>query len=354
MKREAKMLLSKATDSLINSIECFNKTSEVGRQTIVLILLNHSFEMLVKAAIIERKGNIIGKGDKETYSFGKCLRKALTEEGVKFLSDDQVLLLQAMNALRNAAHHYLIDISEQLLYVYAQSSITLFQDILKDVFCIEICTVLPSRVLPISTLPPRDLISIFESDINKIKELLSSGKRQNLQAMAKLSSLAILENALSGVTGQPNLTDIRKISKRVKQGESWASIFRGVSSINISQTQGGSVFNLRITKNQGIPVSLVPEGTTSSAVIAIRNVNDTDFYNLGVKDLAYKCQVTTPKMSALIWSLGLKEDVGSYKQIRIGKSFFDRFSPKALDRLKHEIVNANLEDVWDRYKQRAK
>ena len=46
MKREARLLLDKAVDSLILSVEQFNRADERGRATTVLILLDHSFEML--------------------------------------------------------------------------------------------------------------------------------------------------------------------------------------------------------------------------------------------------------------------------------------------------------------------
>jgi hypothetical protein len=352
VKRKAKMFLSKAFDSLITSIECFNKISDVGRQTSVLILLNHAFEMLIKASIIARDGTIIDKGEDTSYSFDKCLRIAHTTNSVKFLSEEQVLFLQTLNALRDSAHHYLIDISEQLLYLQAQGSITLFQDILKSIFDINLQDKLPSRVLPISTLPPLDLISIFENDINQIKGLLASGKRKSIQAMAKLSSLIIVENALNGKTGQPRIKDLRKVSKQLKQGVNWTDIFQGVSSINISPNEGSNVFNLRITRSQGIPVTIVPEGTKNATVIAIRKVNDTDYYSLGRNGLAEKCGVTTSKMSALIWHLKLKEDPECFKQIKIGKSVFERYSPKGLDELKKELEKVNLDEIWSKYKNR--
>lgn len=36
----------------------------------------------------------------------------------------------------------------------------------------------------------------------------------------------------------------------------------------------------------------------------------------------------------------------------IGKSRFKRYSRKALERLKGELKRLNLEDIWERYKNR--
>ena len=52
MKREAKLLLDKACDALVLSIELFNRPHERGRVCGTLIQLDHGFEMLMKAAIL--------------------------------------------------------------------------------------------------------------------------------------------------------------------------------------------------------------------------------------------------------------------------------------------------------------
>lgn len=73
MKREAKSLLKKSTDSLVLSIEHFNRPSDRGRVDAVLILLDHSFEMLLKAAIVHRGGKIRKNRESQTIGFDECL-----------------------------------------------------------------------------------------------------------------------------------------------------------------------------------------------------------------------------------------------------------------------------------------
>jgi hypothetical protein len=58
MKRETRLLRDKALNSLVLSIEHFNRPWDNGRSDAVLILLDHSFEMLLKAALIHRGGKI--------------------------------------------------------------------------------------------------------------------------------------------------------------------------------------------------------------------------------------------------------------------------------------------------------
>ena len=154
MRRESRHLLTKAVDSLALSVEIYNRPSDRGRFDSVLILMDHSFEMFLKAAIIKRGGNIKKKGENQTITFKECLSKATSETGLQFLTADQELQLRALNCLRDAAQHYLLDLSEQHLYMHVQAGFTLFRDLYEEIFGIELNSVLPSRVLPISTTPP--------------------------------------------------------------------------------------------------------------------------------------------------------------------------------------------------------
>src|SRR3984957_15670804 len=116
MRREAKLLLAKACDSLVLSIELFNRPHERARISGSLIHLDHGFEMLLKAAILHRGGRIREKHAKETIGFDACVRRSLSDGKIKFLKEEQALVLQTINGLRDAAQHHLLDISEGQLY----------------------------------------------------------------------------------------------------------------------------------------------------------------------------------------------------------------------------------------------
>jgi hypothetical protein len=94
MRREAKLLLAKACDSLVLSIELFNRPHECGRISGSLIHLDHGFEMLLKAAILHRGGRIREKQAKETIGFDACVRRSLSDGKIKFLKEEQALVLQ--------------------------------------------------------------------------------------------------------------------------------------------------------------------------------------------------------------------------------------------------------------------
>ncbi len=62
----------------------------------------------------------------------------------------------------------------------------------------------------------------------------------------------------------------------------------------------GPSLDLRITRKEGVPVQVVPEGTPGAHVVALKRVNELDYYNLGRDQLAMKVGLTGPKTSAVI------------------------------------------------------
>ena len=158
MRKESRLLLDKSVSSLILSIEQFNRPFDFGRTESVLMFLDHSFEMFLKSAILHRGGKIREKRAKQTIGFDPCVRKALSDGNIKFLTKEQALTLQVINNLRDAAQHHLLDLSEQLLYIHTQSGVTLFKDLLKTVFGSDLYKLLPRRVLPVSSVPITDIL----------------------------------------------------------------------------------------------------------------------------------------------------------------------------------------------------
>ncbi len=352
MKKEARHLYEKAIDSLTLSIELFNRPNDCGRTHGVLIFLDHSFEMLLKAALLHKGGKIREKRAKETIGFSACVRKAFSDASVKFLNEEQTLTLQSINGLRDAAQHYTLEMSEQYLYFQAQAGLTLFRDITRDVFEIELKTELPVRVLPLSTTPPMDIQAFFSNEVDDIRDLLQPNSRKKLDAIEKLRALAIMENSIQGNEYQPSDAELKKLSKQLVQGSTWNQLFPGVSTLTFTQNGYGPSLDLRIVKQEGIPVTLVPEGTQGAAVVAIKRVNELDFYNLGRDQLAKKLNHSGPKVSAAIQVFNVKDDPECFKQIKVGNVPFDRYSQKAIEKISKELESKNIDEVWDEYRQK--
>jgi len=351
MKREAHLLLDKAIDSLILSVEHFNRADDRGRTCTVLILLDHSFEMLLKAAILHRNGKIRERRARETIGFDPCVRRALSDGKIKFLTEEQALTLQTINGLRDAAQHHLIDISEQQLYAHCQTGVTLFADILKTVFDEDLTSRLPARVLPISTLVPPKIQTLFQTETEEVKKLFQPGKRRRTEAYARLRPLAILDATIRGEKLQPSAGELRSKGHELSNGKSWEEVFPGAASIAFTADRMGQPFNLRITKKAGVPVHLVPEGTPGASVVGVKRVNELDFYSLGRDQLAKQLGLSGPKTTGAIWYLDLQNDAECFRQVVIGKTKFKRYSPKAIEKIKEGTRKTPIETMWEQYAQ---
>ena len=351
MRRKARLLKEKAVNSLLLSIEQFNKPFDTGRVEAVLILLDHALEMLLKAAIVERGGKIHQKGVAQTIGFDKCLRIGLNTEGVRFLTEEQVIALQSINSLRDAAQHYLLDVSEEQLYLQAQTGITVFKAVLKGVFSINILDVLPPRVLPISTIPPQEIEALYCNEIDSIKQLLAPGKRKRTEALSRLRPLAIMDRSIRGESIQPSNAELNRIANRISDEEAWDSIFTGVSSFNFTTRGYGPDFEIHWTKKEGIPIHAVPEGTPGAPVVATKRVNELDFYNMCLTQLKEHLGLNQPRCLALIWHLDIQSDDDCFKEIVIGKTRHKRYSQKALKKLQSELPNLDVGGIWEQYCQ---
>jgi hypothetical protein len=348
MKSETRLLLKKATDSLVLSIEHFNRPTNQGRVSAFLILLDHSFEMLLKAAILHFGGNIWEKEKPQTIGFDKCVRICLGNP--RILSEEQALTLQTINGLRDAAQHHLIEISEEQLYIHAQAGITLFRDILYDVFNIDLSSRLPSRVLPISTVAPTDIALLFDTKIEEIKKLLEPGKRKRTEAYARLRPLAILDATIKGEKLQPSVRDLGLMGKELAAGKSWQEIFCGVASVQITINGSAPSISLHITKKEGVPVQIVPEGTPGASVIAVKRVNELSFYNMGRDQLAENVGLTPPKTTAVIRYFGIQDRPDCCKEFAIGQSKFLRYSQNAIYAIKNALEEKPIQEIWNEYR----
>ncbi len=346
MRKEAKHLYQKAIDSLTLSIELFNRPNDCGRTHGVLIFLDHSFEMLLKASIIDKGGKIKEKGAKETIGFSACCRKGFSDASIKFLNETEVLTLQTINGLRDAAQHYTLEMSEQYLYFQAQAGLTLFRDIVKRVFNVDLKTELPIRVLPLSTTPPMDIQAFFSTEVSDIKKLLAPKSRKKLEATEKLRALAIMENSIQGNESQPSDTELKTLQTKLVKGSTWNQIFPSVSTLSFTQKGYGPSLDLRITKSEGVAITVVPEGTPGAGVIAIKRVNELDYYNLGRDQLAKKLLLTPPRTTAAIKHFKIKDDPDCFKHLKVGNVPFDRYSPKAIEKIREGLKTKSIDDIW--------
>ena len=346
MKRESKLLLNKACDSLLLGIELFNRPNDRGRVTSVIIQTDHAFEMILKAAIVQRGGKIQDKNSKETIGFDACVRRGLSDGNLRFLTEEEALTLRAINGLRDAAQHHLLDISEAQLYLHIQSGVTLFRDLLMKVFQKKFSQELPARVLPISTTAPTDITAIFDSEISEILKLLQPGKRRSVEAEARLRPLAVFEFAVRGEKMQPSTNDLNRAARFLLK-RNWQEVFPGAALMNVVTEGNGIDISVRLTKKEGPAFHIVPEGTPGASTVAVRRVNELDYYNLGARQLADNLDLTIPKLLAVVAHLGIQNDPDHFKEIVVGSTRYKRYSQKSISRIRDCLKEENLDTIWE-------
>jgi hypothetical protein len=303
MKRVVKILLEKATDSLLLGIELFNRPYERGRCHASLILLDHSFEMLLKTSLLHKGAKIYDKRTKQTLGFDRCVRLGIGDGRIRFLTDEQALTLQMINSMRDAEQHYFIDVSENQHYMLMQAGVSLFKDILKTLFDKDLSEYMPLRVLPISTVPPQDIDVFFDSEIHHIIAMLRPGDRKKSLALARLRALDIMERAINGESTPITDSRLRKKLVEIEKGTDWRDIFPGVASLNLNADGTGLSINLHFTKKEGIPIHVVPEGTPGAQVVGIKKVKELSYYTMGRDQLANAVELSKRKTDAMIWYL---------------------------------------------------
>jgi hypothetical protein len=205
----------------------------------------------------------------------------------------------------------------------------LTREVLKRPLASEI----PQRILPVCARAPTDLGALFEVEFADIKRMVAPGSRKRLDDEAPVDGHFA---SLSGRESQPS-DGLDRIVTRIDSGENWRRTFPGVATLTIVPEGNGPGLSLRITKKGGEAVQMVPEGTPDSTLVAVKRVNELDFYSLGLRDLARKLGVNATRLLRLIQKDRMQEDSDFFKAIRIGKSTHKRYSGKCYEALRASL-----------------
>jgi hypothetical protein len=348
-KRDILELKKRAINSLVLGIELFNRPYDQGRSESVLILLHHSFEMLLKAIIKDRTGTVHQKGEKYSYGFKKCLE--VTQNGILVISTDERATLLILDALRDTAIHYYQDVSEDLLYLQAQAAVTLFGDLLCRVFKQRLADCMPERVLPISTRPPKDLKLLIGSELNQVDELLQAGSRKGIQAAARLRPILALATATRDNAERVTEGELRKAIDSRRRGDDWSIILPEVAQLKLETQGDGIPIFLRIKKEADTAVRVATNGEPGNGILIKQEINIWDKFNLGRDDLANKLGISGPKTGALIIELKLQEKADCFKVLRRKSTIFKGYSKSALDQLQSAIASGiNVDAIWAKHR----
>jgi hypothetical protein len=349
LRTEARHLLKSALESLTLAVEVFNRPTEAGRQKGTLIFLQQACEMLLKAIIFQRRGRIRDPGEDNTYVFNRCLNIAVSD--LSHVTDDEAVTLRILSTQRGDAQHYLIRLEEDLLYVIAQASVNVFASVLERAFQEKLEEYLPRRALPVAGTPPTDLATVVSRSVGIVQELLKPGRRRSTEARARLRAILDIDAGVGGREEAPTEKEVDRAVRSVRRGRKWEAIFPGVATLRLDPEAGTNPLAVRVTRGEGPAVRRVAPGEEA---LLYREVNPLDRYSMSFTEFAerFKPGLTPPRVSAAIEALGLDKDEECCKDIRIGSMEFRRYSPKAIERLRADLAELDLDKAWTDYRRR--
>jgi hypothetical protein len=349
LRRETRRFKRQAIGSLTLAIELFNRPHNTCRTEAVLILLQHAFEMLLEAAIYEKRHTVHEPRSSMTHRFDKCL--AITRSDLGILTDNMVISLTILDRYRDCAMHHLIELSEQGLYLQSQAAVTLFDDILQRAFGERVADYLAERVLPVSTNPPQEILIFMDAEFGQINDLISPGRRRLAEAKCRLRPYLIMESVLQGKSEQPTNSEVFKVIKRMRGNEDWQRIFPGIASLKLDTSGYGLTYSIRISREiDAPPVRIVHEGEDAAGATIIREVNLLDRYSMGLWDLADKLGIGRNKIRAIVHYLGLQKDPEYFKEFCHKSIRYKGYTPKALEKIKEALPVIDVEQMWQDYK----
>ncbi|RLK61935.1 DUF3644 domain-containing protein [Actinokineospora cianjurensis] len=350
LKQDSRVLKRKALDSLTSAIAAFNSPHGQGRTTKVLLYLQHAFEMLLKAALVQRGTKVFDRETGRSIGFEKCVRLSAESATIK-LNEDDAGTLRTIDAMRDDEQHWYNEVSEQVLYLHARAGVTLFDDILQRVFDDRLATHLPTRVLPISVDPPRELSVILNEEYSQTAALLQPGRRAGHEARARIRTLLAMEAHV-----QPDVRvsskDVDRVERGIRNGDPLNKVFPQLENIATTIDGSGITLTVHFTKKQGPPVRYVADESIPAA--AIREVDLLKKYHRSPTELAEALGITIARSTAVRRHLGLDQDGPHSHLFELGSMRQRRYSDNALAAMREAMGTVDIEAIWQGHKPRGR
>ena len=339
--RDARTLKGKSISSLKTAMTAFNSYDDEGRVTMVLMHLQHACEMLLKAVLVQRKVKVFDRESGMSISFDRCVRLCSSDHG---LLSNEAGIMRTVDSLRNAAQHWFLFHSEDLLYLHTRALITAFDAYLKRAFETDLYSHIPPRVLPVSTKPPGDFDFLIDREYQLIGELLEPGRRKRDEGRGRIRSMLAME-AMVADHVEVSERDIDRIEKAVRAKQAIADVFPRLTTIGTSTEGEGTTFTVKFSKKEGAPVRFV-DGDDPAAAAAIREVDLQKRFHLRPKSLAQRLGINTNKAKAMRDLLGIDHDPACHHVFEFDGTRVPSYSDNAVRRMREAIDGGRMDEAW--------
>jgi hypothetical protein len=295
VRATAKTLHGKALSSMRTAMTAFNSPHDDGRATVVLLHLQHAFEMLLKAALFQRRAKVFDKKSGRSIGFEAAINQSCQLAGFK-LTQDEAGTLRAIDALRDDEQRWFNDVSEGLHYLHARAAVTLFDELLFRAFKQRLADHLPNRVLPVSTEAPQDILALVDSEYANIARLLKPGRRARGDARAKIRTLLALEAHVAEDTKVSD-SDVNRVQKGIEAGKTRQQVFPKLNPLAADISGEGLTVKVKIVQQaDALPVRLVRDGDGGEVdAAAVREVDLQKKFHWSPFDLANKLSISGPE-----------------------------------------------------------
>jgi hypothetical protein len=339
LRREARSLKAKAASSLRIGLEAFNGFSEDGRTTTTLLHLQHACEMLLKACLVQRQINIQDPHKGHSVGFKKCL--SLAREHCGF-TESQAGVFRAVDSLRDGEQHWLITVPEDVLFIHARGLVTAIDEILAREFHEKLADHLPTRVLPVSTMPEAQFDILVDRECKLIKQLLAPGRRQRDEARGRIRTLLSMEAHVADEV-EISERDITRVEKALKGNKSWGDVLPRLKTMQTNMIGTTVDLKVHITKNQGIPIYRIAADDPTNAA-AVREVDLRKKYRYTPTELAQKLGLNTNQSKTLREMLKIDDDPAMCHIFEFGKSKHPCYSDQAISLMKERLSNPEFRE----------
>jgi hypothetical protein len=348
LRREAAKLKAKAVASLRRAARAFNDLDEDGRTCTVLLHLQHSFEMLIKAALTQKGVRVFDVKTGRAVGFERSVNLGREHLG---LNSEEAGTLRAIDALRDDEQHWMTTVSEGLLYAHARASVTLFDDLLERVFGERLANYLPHRVLPISAEPPRDIQLLLDDEYSQIEQLLAPGRRKRPDARARIRSLLAMEAHVREEVAVSK-RDVDRVERAIRAGGNRHQVFPSLSELGTDIDGEGVQVTVRFSKTVGMPVRLV--GADEDVVAgSVREVDLQRKYHWSKAALSEKLGLGPNRCYALRQYLGIDDDEACRHDFVFGSSVHRQYSDNAYTRMRDAVTGGvDMDAVWRSHRPR--
>lgn len=341
LKREARTLKLKAIASLRRGLEVFNGHDEQGRTESVLLHLQHSSEMLMKALLIQKAKAVFDREKGTSIGLEKALNVAASSG---YINTAQAGSIRSIDAMRNAAQHWMIVVPEDALYINSRALITTVDELLQQHFDDSLANNLPTRVLPLSTQPITDFDLLINREYSQIAELLAPNKRARDEARGRIRTLLAME-AHASETVSVSERDIDRIERAIKSATGIERVFPRLMTLASYVTGEGPTIKVRITKKEGAPIRYV-SGDDPEAAAAIREVDLRKKYHISPQQLADHLGLSTNRCKALRDFLDIDSTPANVMIFEFGSQKHPRYSENALRILRESNTTDIIEKAW--------